>query len=283
MTSVGPSQYQRWRRDVESWLSNVLPRVGYDQVVDLTVALSHPTVLPITEPHQIDNVSRVWGLRSWPSRCAAGIMQIGRNPRYSLQSVWLLTALLTFITEFSLDHTKVKFENSATLSYKPTDNHILSRSVLASIIISIPIVIDTVPALFVQSVDESIERDFVRLFALATITFPNVLLYSSALSPDTMDLKQFFQFILLFELAIYYMYQLAATRKLPVYCSFFDITVDIQLICLLAFVYNLASHNTISGSHLIWFVVFSIGKRGSSCLSRTLSLYIYIHLLIIVL
>jgi hypothetical protein len=271
MSPVGPSQFRRWQTDLKFLWRTLSPRT-HDSVVDLSVALSTATL-----PADADDKNRTWLHSILPAGLATAILSFGRNPRYSLQWVWAMSAFLIVVSQCSLTHSKADpiQDDPITFTNPTTNCQLLSQSMLISIVVSVPIVIDTVPALFVQSVNESIERDFVRLFALATITVPNVLMYSTALSPDVLALKQVFQFILLFELAIYYMYQLAATQKLPVYCSFFDITVDIQLICLLAFVYNLVTYKVFHGSHLIWFVVFSVGESGFQLFTPFLQIIAY--------
>jgi hypothetical protein len=176
-----------------------------------------------------------------------------KKPSVAFALVWLHCVLLLLLTQL--------MELSFTRAL-PTVNDFskpLQSSLLASVLISIPIAIDAVFSWFVESVDDSVERDFVRLFGLVAISIPNLLMYLNIMSKDLIDLKQFFQFILLFELAIYYIYQIAAIQQLSAHNSFLDISVGIGFVCVIAFFYNL-SEAGILPSRLAWRVVFSIGE-----------------------
>jgi hypothetical protein len=244
--ALGLSQYQRWRNAINRFVL-----VGHDQVADLSVAMSTaalPTVPVLSE------TSDSWLHFVLPTWLASRILNFGSDPRHSLQSVWATGGVLLFISQYSLDNSVEHYSPSSF------SNHVLNQTLLLSIVASIPIAIDAFSFLFVESVDDSIDIDFVRLFALATITVPNILMYISVFTHHVLALKQFLQFILLFELIIYSIYHLAETPKLPVYCSFFGINMDMLGICFTAFMFQMVSHGLPVGDHLAWFIVFAVGE-----------------------
>ena len=176
------------------------------------------------------------------------IWRYGKDPKHSLKFIWIISAILIFITE-RINHAEGRVNDHVNESvYDGHDKEAreFMFALLFSIIVSVPIACDCWWSAFVEEIDQN-DRDLGRQYALMTISIPNLLIYTKVIPQGVIDLVIFYQFISIFNLIIYQIFNVSSMHKLPIYCSFTQIYCSLITLCIIAFFYNLSEHGTIPG------------------------------------
>ncbi len=183
----------------------------------------------------------------------------GKYPIRSLLLLWSIFFVLIIITEridrsYNLqDQIESHLENSDDTSL--IDDFM--AVVYISIIVSIPIVVDTIFSFFIELAGtNSNEKEMVRSFVLLVISLPNLLLYMKIFSPSVIDLIVFYQFMCIFQLAIFIILKISARQKILLFVSFTNVSMAMIAIGVCAFYYNLSCHKLIPGE-VAWRAIFS--------------------------